>query len=90
MAASGSHTFFNQVKLYMTGAATDFDYAQAYDDVIAAIQGVEEIEVAPATVLGIELYDLNGRRLSKAQKGIVIVKKYMSNGTIVVEKLLTK
>ena len=90
IAGSNSHTFFNQVKLYMAGAATDFDYAQAYDDVIAAIQGVEEIEVAPATVLGIELYDLNGRRLSKAQKGIVIVKKYMSNGTIVVEKLLTK
>ena len=89
-AAGGSHTFFNQVKLYMAGAAADFDYAQAYDDVVAAIRGVEEIEVAPATVLGIELYDLNGRRLSKAQKGIVIVKKYMSNGTIVVEKLLTK
>ena len=88
-AASGSSTFFNDVKLIMTGAAADFDYAQAYKDIVEYIEGVEET-VAPATVLGIELYDLNGRRIANAQQGIVIVKKYMSDGTILVEKVIKK
>jgi hypothetical protein len=90
MAASGSHTFFNQVKLYMTGAAQGFDYKAAYDDVKEIIGGVAENVAAPAQVLGIELYDLNGRRIAKAQQGIVIVKKYMSDGTIRVEKVIKK
>lgn len=87
MAASGSHTFFNQVKLYLAGAATGYDYANAYKEIV---DGVEENLAAPAKVLGIELYDLNGRRILKAQQGIVIVKKFMSDGTIRVEKIIKK
>lgn len=82
-----SHTFFNQVKVYMAGAAAGFDYAAAYKDIV---DGIEENVAAPAQVLGIELYDLNGRRIMKAQQGIVILKKYMSDGTIRVEKVIKK
>lgn len=82
-----SHTFFNQVKVQMAGAAAGYDYAAAYEEVIA---GVEETVAAPAQVLGIELYDLNGRRIAKAQQGIVVVKKFMSDGTIRVEKVIKK
>ncbi len=86
-AVSGSHTFFNQVKLYMVAAAEGFDYAGAYQEIV---DGVEGTVAAPAQVLGIELYDLNGRRIMKAQQGIVILKKYMSDGTIRVEKVIKK
>ena len=30
----------------------------------------------------IELYDINGRRVAKAQKGLVIMKQVMSDGSI--------
>lgn len=82
-----SHTFFNQVKVQMVGAVEGFDYAAAYQEVA---EGIEGAEVAPAKVLGVELYDLNGHRLAKAQRGIVIMKKYMSNGTIRVEKIIKR
>lgn len=82
-----SHTFFNQVKVQMVGAATGYDYATAYREIA---DGIGENVAAPAQVLGIELYDLNGRRIMKAQQGIVIVKKYMSDGTIRVEKVIKK
>lgn len=82
-----SHTFFNQVKVYLAGAAAGFDYAAAYKEIA---DGIEENVAAPAQVLGIELYDLNGRRIMKAQQGIVILKKYMSDGTIRVEKVIKK
>lgn len=86
-----SCTFFNDVRLYIKGSADGlFDYAAGYNQVLEDIAGIQGTEVAPATILGIELYDLNGRRISKAQQGIVIMKKYMSNGTIVVEKVVKK
>ena len=41
-------------------------------------------------VRGVELYDLNGRRIVSANKGIQIVKKYMSDGTVRIEKVVKK
>lgn len=88
-ASQDSHVFFNEVKLYLTGAATGFDYAAAYTQIENDINtGVEAVK--PASVRGIALYDLNGRRIGEAQKGIQIVKKYMSDGTIRVEKVVKK
>ena len=54
------------------------------------IEGVEGTVAAPAQVVGIELYDLNGRRINVATQGIVIVKKYMSDGSIDVQKIIKK
>ena len=87
-AGQGSHTFFNEVRLLLTAPAT-FDYAGEYAKLNEQIEtGVEA--PAAARVRGIELYDLNGRRIFTAQKGIQIVKKYMSDGTVRIEKVIKK
>ncbi len=78
-----SHTFFNQVKVKMSGAIQGYDYGSAYEEVAA---GVAET-LAPASVMGIELYDLNGRRVKVASKGIYVIRKFMSDGSIRTEKI---
>ena len=94
LAGPKSCTHFNAISVQMSGTAAGFDYAKEYTEAQAAydqyVAGIEGTVAAPAKVLGIELYDLNGRRIMKAQQGIVILKKYMSNGTIQVEKVIKK
>ena len=82
-----SHTFFNDVRLLLAGPAAGYDYAGAYQE---ALDGIELTAVKPAAVRAVELYDLNGRRILNAQKGVMIVRKYMSDGTIKVEKVVKK
>ena len=79
---------FDQIKaLYLTAPAS-VDYASLYDDVMT---GIETLETQPAAkVRAIELYTLDGRRIATAQKGIVIVKKYMNDGTVRTEKVIRK
>lgn len=86
-AASGSHTFFNDVRLLMSNK-TNADYAAAYNEVIGELAPVDNVR--EARVRGVELYDLNGRRIVTANKGIQIVKKYMSDGTVRIEKVVKK
>ena len=87
-ADAASHLFVNQMSLWLTAPATGFDYASAYETEAA---GIETLEGTPAVkVRGIQLFDLNGRRLSKAQKGVTIVKKVMSDGSIQTEKVIVK
>ena len=75
-----SQPFLEEVHILLTGAATGFDYAKAYEDAAA---GIETLEGTPAAkVRAIELYDINGRRVAKAQKGLVIMKQVMSDGSI--------
>ena len=84
-----THTFFSDVRLLLVEPATGFDYASEYAKLNEQIEtGVEA--PAAARVRGIELYDLNGRRIITAQKGIQIVKKYMSDGTVRIEKVIKK
>ena len=72
----------------MTGPA-NVDYAALYADAAAA--GIETLEGTPAAkVRAIELFDLNGRRVAKAQKGLTIVKKVMSDGSVKTEKVIVK
>jgi hypothetical protein len=78
-----SQYFFGNSKLTMTGAATDFDYAKALQDIETNIDAAKSNKVR-----AIQLFDLNGRSINKAQKGIVIVKKVMSDGTIKTEKVV--
>ena len=82
-----SHTFFNDVRLLIAGAIPGYDYGKAYQDAVDYIDGTA---VKPATVKAVELYDLNGRRLMTASRGVMIVRKYMSDGTIRVEKVVKK
>ena len=80
-----SHTFFNQVKIYIAGLVDGYDYSAAYGEIA---EGVDVEQTAPAQVVRVELYDLNGRRVNKATNGIYIVRKYMNNGTIQVGKII--
>lgn len=85
-AGDGSHTFLNEVRIYLTAPADGFDYASAYE-----ATGIETLDKsAAAKVNAIQLFDVNGRRLGKAQKGITIVKKVMSDGSIKTEKVIVK
>ena len=86
-AGPSSHTFFNDVRVLLSAPATGFDYSKAYDEVITDIDGNV---VRPANVRSIELFDLSGRRISNSKKGVVIVRKHMSDGTIETEKVLKK
>ncbi|MCR4957435.1 MAG: hypothetical protein K6B13_02350 [Prevotella sp.] len=83
-AGPHSHTFFNEVRVLMTAPATGFDYNQAW------IDGIDATVAQPEKVRAIELFDLNGRRISTARQGIVIVKKHMSDGTMRTEKVVKK
>ena len=79
---------FDQIKaVYLTAAANGVNYTDLYNE---AVTGIDGTEVAPAKVRAIEMFDLNGRRVAKAQKGLVIVKKYLSNGTVKAEKVVVK
>ncbi|MBR3759303.1 MAG: hypothetical protein IKK62_12915 [Bacteroidaceae bacterium] len=82
-----SHTFFNDIQVLMANIAPGVNYADLYTE---AVEGIEGTVAAPAQVMGIELYDLNGRRIMKAQQGVVIMKKFMNDGTIRVEKVIKK
>ena len=77
--------FFQHARLTLTGAAAGYDYAKDYTDLITGVDAA----VAP-TVRALQVYDLNGRRMIKAQKGLQIVKKQMSDGTVRVEKVIVK
>ena len=77
---------FDRVQVLLANPAADFDYVSAYNEAITSIDDA----VAPASVRAIELYDLNGRRIMKAGKGVMILKKHMSDGTVVTEKVIKK
>ena len=79
--AGDAQYFFQHARLTLVGAA-DFDYANAVETSI-------ENAAAPK-VRGIQVYDLNGRRMIKANKGLQIVKKQMSDGSVRVEKVVVK
>ena len=78
--ASDSQYFVGDVKLRLVGAADGFDYAAAY------ATGIEA--ASAAKVARVELYDLNGQRIPVAKKGIFVMKKYLSNGDVVTEKVV--
>ena len=78
-----SQYFFGDAKLALAGAATGFDYAKALTDLTTSIDATKS-----AKVRAIQLFDLNGRSINKSQKGITIVKKVMSDGTIKTEKVV--
>ena len=75
---------FDKVKIYLSDAA-DVDYASLYQEVV---DGVEDAKAQ--TVRALQLYDLNGSRITTARKGIVIVKKIMSDGSVRTEKVIKK
>ena len=84
---AGSQAFINDITITMTAPIAGHDYSAAYKEVIDGIDGTV---AKPAKALRIELFDLNGRRVAKAQKGLTIVKKVMSDGSVKTEKVIVK
>lgn len=78
-----SQYFFGDAKLTLTGAAAGFDYGKAIEEIASGVD-----QPATAKVRALQLYDLNGRRIVTAQKGIQIVKKMMSDGTVKTQKVI--
>ena len=78
---------FDAVKIYLTGAIPGFDYAAAYKDMKEIVDEIDAAATA-ATVKSVEFFDINGVQLPVAKKGVNIVKKTMSDGTIITEKIV--
>ena len=83
--AGDSQYFFHKIRLLINNTATDFDYKKAYDELVT---NINKPETETAKVRALQLYDLNGRRIVTAQKGIQIVKKMMSDGTVKTQKVI--
>ena len=83
--AGDGQFFFQHARLTLVDAAKGFDYAGAYNTVVTSID-----ETVAPKVRALQVYDLNGRRMIKANKGLQIVKKQMSDGSVRVEKVIVK
>lgn len=76
---------FDRVQIFLTGAAQGFDYGKAYEEILS---GIEANDVKAAKVRNIKVYDMNGRLIPAAKKGVNIVKKYMDNGQVITTKVI--
>ena len=74
---------FDAARLYLTGAKEGHDYAADYNQIITGV-----VSAKNAKVSAIEVYDLNGRRMVKATKGLNIVKRVMSDGSVQTSKVV--
>ena len=81
---TGSQAFLNDVEIWMTSPISGHDYTKEYQEVLSGVEAAK----ATAKVRAIEIYDLNGKRIPAAKKGVVIVKKIMSDGSVKVEKAI--
>ena len=89
-AGGNSHVFFDRVQVTMIGALSGFNYADAYQKIVETIETGIDIAPATAKVRAIEIYSLDGRRTISSKKGFMIIKKYMSDGTVRTEKVVRK
>lgn len=81
--AGESQYMFEGVRLYLVGAAEGFDYVAAAQSIAQGIKNANTSKVR-----SISMFDLNGRSVKKASKGIVIVKKVMGDGTVQTSKVV--
>ena len=75
---------FDRVQVLLANPVAGFDYGKAYEEVLTGVDAQQQV----AKVRAIELFDLNGQRIPVAKKGVVIVKKHMSDGTIRTQKIV--
>ena len=80
----GAQYEFDYAKLYLYAPVKDYNYNDAFNRVVTSIDENSKT----AKVRALQLYDLNGRRIVTAQKGIQIVKKMMSDGTVKTQKVI--
>ena len=85
-AGAGSNTFFNDVHIVLTAAAAA-NYEEELKNLVET--GIEDVNKT-AKVNAVQMFDINGRLVSAAPRGVVIVKKFMSDGTVRVQKMVKK
>ena len=78
------HAFFNCMHLFMVQPAAGYDYAKGLEELIQAIETVNN----SADVVRTEVYDLNGRRVNTAERGLFIIKQTMSDGSVRTQKVI--
>ena len=78
-----SQAFLQDVSIFLTAPAEGFNYADAYQQFVTGVDAAKTVKVR-----ALEVYDLNGHRLATAKKGINIVKKVMSDGTVQTTKVV--
>lgn len=83
-AGASSCIFINNFQLFLVGASKTFDYAGA---VVPAVDGVEGLN---NRVVNVAVYDMNGRQVVRANKGVNIIKRTYSDGTVTMSKYLVK
>lgn len=81
-STSDSHIFINNFAIYLVGGADNFDYKQAIETGIENVKSDKLVNVA--------VYDLNGRQIVRAAKGVNIVKRTYGDGSVKVGKYLVK
>lgn len=81
-AGPDSHVFINNFSIYLVGKSATYDYKKGLADGIENAINDNSYTVA--------VYDLNGRRIVRATKGVNIVKRTYSNGRVVTSKVLVK
>ena len=78
-----SQAFLQDVSIFLTAPADGFNYADAYQKFVTGVDAAKTLKVR-----ALEVYDLNGHRLVNAKKGINIIKKVMSDGTVQTTKVV--
>jgi len=74
-----SQAFFDDVHVLLAGKVNEANYNDLYNE---AVTSIDEKVTTNVKVRAIELYDLNGRRVNQAQKGLLIMKQVMTDGTV--------
>ena len=70
----------NYVRLYMKGAADEFNYTT----------GIKTVDNSDANVVKTAFYGVDGRQLNSPTKGVVIVKQTLSNGKTRTSKVVVR
>ena len=81
--ANDSHIFINKFGIKMVGRSANFNYAD--NDFWTGVESVKDNKVVSVAV-----YDINGRQKYNATKGMNIVKRVYSDGSVKVGKYLVK
>lgn len=78
-----SHIFINNFAIYLVGAANT-DYNKALTDFETGITTTGK------SLKSVAVFDMNGRQIVRAAKGVNIVKRTYSDGTVKISKYLVK
>ncbi len=80
-AGANSHIFINNFQIFLVGGSSTYDYNKGYTDGISTTSN---------KLQSVAVFDMNGRQIVRAAKGVNIVKRTYSDGSVKVGKVLVK